>query len=76
MIGAGVTSVAVSETTGKSVTDHTLSAINNKDCKAIRLLKDQQVCQNPNMTMAQGNRATESSVQEIEEIYKSKYRRK
>ena len=73
MLGAGVASIAVSETTGKSVTDHTLSAINDRDCRMARALKDQQVCQNANSTLAQGNRVTESSVAEIEEVYRKRY---
>jgi hypothetical protein len=50
LTGAGVASVAVNETTGKSITDHTLSTVNGKDCRALRYFKDQPVCQEPNQT--------------------------
>ena len=46
LTGVGIGSVAVSETTGKSITDHTVSAVNGgKDCRVGRMLKDQAVCQ-------------------------------
>jgi hypothetical protein len=41
----GIGSVAVNEATGKSVTDHLISAANNQDCKTVRYFKDQPVCQ-------------------------------
>ena len=43
-MGVGATSVAVNETTGKTVTDHTVSAINGQDCRIGRLGKE-NVCQ-------------------------------
>lgn len=46
LTGVGVGSVAVSETTGKSITDHTVSAVSGgRDCKVSRMFKDQAVCQ-------------------------------
>jgi len=50
LTGAGVASVAVNETTGKSITDHTLSTVHGKDCRALRYFKDQPVCQEINQT--------------------------
>ena len=43
--GAGVASVGVNEATGKTITDHTLSTMENKDCRIARALKNKQVCQ-------------------------------
>lgn len=45
LTGFGIGSVAVSETTGKSVTDHMISVANNQDCRTVRYFKDQPVCQ-------------------------------
>jgi hypothetical protein len=44
-MGVGAASLAVNETTGKSITDHTVSAVNGgKDCRVSRALADQEVC--------------------------------
>jgi starvation-inducible outer membrane lipoprotein len=73
LTGLGVGSVAVSETTGKSITDHTVSAVNGgKDCRVGRMFKDQAVCQDEytaklNVTTTG---VTPSSVEEIESKYK------
>jgi hypothetical protein len=45
LLAASVGSVAVTETTGKSVTDHAVSTAKNKDCRLSRWLKNEQVCQ-------------------------------
>ena len=42
--GLGVGSVAVNETTGKTTTDHLVSAVNGKDCRVSRMGKE-DVCQ-------------------------------
>ena len=73
LTGVSMGSVAVSETTGKSITDHTVSAVNGgKDCKVSRMFKDQAVCQDE--YMAKLNVTTTgvepSSVKEIESKYK------
>ena len=44
LTGLGVGSVAVNETTGKTLTDHTVSAVNGKDCRVSRMGKE-DVCQ-------------------------------
>ena len=66
-------SVAVSETTGKSITDHTVSAVNSgKDCRVSRMFKDQAVCQDE--YIAKLNVTTTgikpSTIEEIESKYK------
>ena len=44
--GLGIGSVAVSETTGKTMTDHAVSAANGgQDCRVGRILKKEEVCQ-------------------------------
>jgi predicted regulator of amino acid metabolism with ACT domain len=45
LTGVGIGSVAVSEATGKSVTDHAVSTVNNKDCRVSRAFADKPVCQ-------------------------------
>jgi hypothetical protein len=45
LTGLSIGGVAVNETTGKSITDHTVSAVNRKDCRVSRAFKDQEVCQ-------------------------------
>ena len=45
-MGIGAASVAVNETTGKTVTDHTVSAVNGKDCRVSRIGKE-DICQDP-----------------------------
>ena len=47
LTGFSIGGVAVNETTGKSITDHTVSAINGQDCRVSRKFKDQEVCQDP-----------------------------
>ena len=73
LTGVSVSSVAVSETTGKSITDHTVSAVNGgKDCRVGRMFKDQAVCQNE--YVAKLNVTTTSvkpsTIEEIESKYK------
>jgi predicted regulator of amino acid metabolism with ACT domain len=43
--GISVGSVAVSEATGKSITDHTVSHVSGQDCRIGRVFRDQSVCQ-------------------------------
>ena len=73
LTGVSVGSVAVSETTGKSVTDHTVSAVNGgKDCRVSRVFKEQAVCQDEfavKLKITTTN-VTPSSVKEIESKYK------
>ena len=45
MFGVGATSIAVTETTGKSITDHVVSTAKEKDCRLWRYFKGDQVCQ-------------------------------
>lgn len=42
----GVTSIAVNETTGKSLTDHVVSTAKEKDCRISRWFKGEEVCLN------------------------------
>ena len=69
----GVGSLAVSETTGKSITDHTVSAVNGgKDCRVVRIFRDQAVCQDEyatKLTIITTGVKT-STIQEIEPKYK------
>jgi hypothetical protein len=73
LTGFSVGSVAVSEATGKSVTDHAVSAVNNKDCKVIRALQNQEMCQAPTATQklqVVNTGVIPSTIQEIEAKYR------
>jgi hypothetical protein len=71
-IGLGATSLAVNETTGKTVTDHTVSAVNGKDCRVSRLGKE-DICQEE-VTKFKFKTVTTnikpSTIEEIESKYK------
>ena len=71
--GIGVGSVAVNETTGKTVTDHTISAVNGgRDCRVSRMGKE-DVCQDeyPQFKFKVVTTSiTPSSIEEIESKYK------
>jgi hypothetical protein len=43
-IATGAASVAVNETTGRTTTDHIVSAVNGKDCRVSRMGKE-DICQ-------------------------------
>jgi len=71
--GVGITSVAVNETTGKSITDNAVSAVNGRDCKVIRAFKNEKVCQDdiPNFKFqVVTTGVTPSTVEEIQAKYK------
>jgi len=74
LTGVSVGSVAVSETTGKSVTDHTVSAVNGgKDCRVGRMFRDQAVCQDerPEFKLTVTTTGVKpSTIEEIESKYK------
>jgi starvation-inducible outer membrane lipoprotein len=73
LTGLGVGSVAVSETTGKSITDHTVSAVNGgKDCRVGRMFTDQAVCQDEYVAKLKitTTDVKPSSVAELEARYK------
>jgi starvation-inducible outer membrane lipoprotein len=71
--GVSMSSVAVSETTGKSITDHTVSAVNGgKDCRVGRIFKDEAVCQDEYAVKLKitTTGVAPSTVEEIESKYK------
>ena len=45
MLGAGIASVAVNETTGKSIGDHAVSTVEDQDCRLFRWFKGEKICQ-------------------------------
>ena len=66
-------SVAVSETTGKTISDHTISAVNSgKDCRISRMFKDEAVCQDDYAVKLKVTTTgiTPSTVEEIQAKYK------
>jgi starvation-inducible outer membrane lipoprotein len=73
LTGVSVGSVAVSETTGKSITDHTVSAVSGgKDCRVGRMFKDQAVCQDEYVATLKitTTGVKPSTIEEIESKYK------
>jgi hypothetical protein len=73
LTGIGIGSVAVNETTGRTVTDHVMSAANGgQDCRVGRALKQQQVCQADGTVKLQVTTTgvQPSSIQEIELKYR------
>jgi len=70
--GIGAAGVAVNETTGKTITDHTVSAVNGQDCRISRMGKE-DICQDeyPQFKFkVVTTSVTPSSVEEIESKYK------
>lgn len=45
MLVAGVAGMATVEVTGKSASDHVISAVNGQDCKMSRSIQGKDVCQ-------------------------------
>lgn len=41
----GISSVVSTETTGKGIADHAISASNGKDCKMARAIHNEKICQ-------------------------------
>jgi hypothetical protein len=72
LTGVGIGSVAVSETTGKSVTDHAVSTVNNKDCRVGRAFRNEEMCQPKGTTKLQvvNTGVTPSTVEEIQARYR------
>lgn len=68
----GAASIAVNETTGKTTTDHVVSAVNGQDCRVSRAGKE-DICQDPvskfQFTVITTG-VTPSSVEEIQNKYK------
>lgn len=73
LTGISVASVAVNETTGKTLTDQTVSTVNGKDCRFSRMFRDQAVCQDERSEFTLTVTTTgikPSTVEEIESKYK------
>ena len=70
----GIASVASVETTGKGLADHTISAVRDQDCKIVRGLRGEDVCQptapTARVTVAPAPATTEiSSVKAMEDVF-------
>jgi hypothetical protein len=72
LTGIGVASLAVQETTGKGLADHAVSNITAQDCRMMRALNQQPICQDrssvPSSVTVTNTRP--SSVTEIESRYR------
>lgn len=71
-MGVGAASVAVNETTGKTTTDHVVSAVNGRDCKVSRVGKE-DICQDEVPKVKFQAVTTNTKPSSVEEI-QSKYR--
>jgi len=75
-MGIGAASVAVNETTGKTVTDHVVSTVNGQDCKVSRSLEHKDMCQDVTPAVANNTKSkpivikvtSTSSVDDMERI--------
>ena len=73
LTGSGIGSLAVNETTGKTITDNTVSAVNGQDCRVSRMFKNETVCQDDVALVKlkiTTTGVTSSSVEEIEFKYR------
>jgi hypothetical protein len=72
LTGIGIGSVAVSETTGKTITDHTVSTVSGQDCRVGRAFKNQDICQDPTLAQLQvtNTGVQPSSIEDIESRYR------
>ena len=70
--GIGIGSVAVTETTGKTATDHAVSAVAQQDCRVGRAFRDEPVCQPEGTARVQTvtTGITPSSIEELESKYR------
>lgn len=71
--GLGVTGVVVNETTGRTATDHVVSAANGgQDCRVGRAFKQEDICQVDGVVKLQitTTGVKPSSIQEIESRYR------
>ena len=70
--GIGVGSVAITETTGRTATDHAVSAVAQQDCRVGRAFRDEPMCQPEGTLRVQTvtTGVTPSSIQEIESKYR------
>jgi len=71
MFIAGVASVGVNESTGKTMSDHVVSTINGKDCKISRSLDGKDMCQDEaQKIVVTESKYKASSTSDIEGKYK------
>lgn len=72
LTGVGAASVAVNETTGKTVSDHIVSSLNGRDCRISRLNKNEEVCQEDYGIQLKitNTGVTPSSTEEIQSRYR------
>ena len=73
LTGVSAAGVAVNETTGKTLTDQTVSAVNGQDCRVSRMFKEQDVCREeiqPVTVKITTTTVTPSTVAEIEARYR------
>jgi hypothetical protein len=70
MFIAGVASVGVNESTGKTVSDHVVSGINGKDCRIARSFDGQDMCQEEVKLQVTKSQYRPSTTADIEARYR------
>jgi predicted regulator of amino acid metabolism with ACT domain len=70
--GVSVGSVAISETTGRTATDHVVSAVAQQDCRVGRAFRDEPMCRPEGTVRIQTvtTGVTPSTIEEIESKYR------
>ena len=70
--GMGIGSVAISETTGRTATDHVVSAVAQQDCRVGRAFRDEPMCRPEGTVRIQTvtTGVTPSTIEEIESKYR------
>ena len=63
LLAASIASIAVTETTGKGVGDHAVSAVKGQDCRSARVFKGEDVCQPRGFVTVES--ASDRPIQEI-----------
>jgi hypothetical protein len=78
LLAASIASLAITETTGKGVSDHVLSAAKGQDCRSLRVFKGEDVCQPESSVTVSSPTGTvvilngNSSVQAMETLFEQR----
>ena len=74
LTGLGAASLATNETTGKTITDHTVSSVSGQDCQISRAFNNQEVCKDKTpispATTVTTTGVVPSSIAELEARYR------
>jgi uncharacterized lipoprotein YajG len=68
--GLSATSLAVNETTGRTVSDHVVSTVKGKDCRIVRSLNGNDMCQEEVKLQVTESQYRPSRIADIESRYR------